>query len=90
MPAGDGAEEIVLRGILTVGEWNPRWRARAYILWTYDEEEYLMVFAGRQPQRGPELRLPAEVEVRGKPGVDDKGRKTVTVTHFRTTRRQNR
>lgn len=74
----DCKEAVILQGILTAGEWDEATGHRSFILWTYDEQEYLVHFGKRNPNSTLASLLPAKVEIRGCPGMDYKGRKTVT------------
>jgi hypothetical protein len=76
-------ENLTLQGILTRGEMGEPPQGEAFTLWTYDEQEYGVIFEDHREVSDLAATLPTKVEIQGKCGLDRNGRKTVTVRKYK-------
>jgi hypothetical protein len=81
-------ELVTLKGIVTPGDWDDRQRVTAYVLGTFNEEEYRLFFRSSREAKSFAGDFREEVAITGTVGLDPQGRKTLTVVRFERTRRK--
>ena len=83
MGAGNFREDLTLRGMLTREGTDEAAKVRSFTLWTYDEQEYEVIFEDHRLISGLAAAVPTQVEFQGVRGLNQKGRKTFTVRKYK-------